>query len=1275
MIDDLSDTRAADRRPSAPPTTFEVARHVPRIALDWAVDTPGERWKLVSGSMVFADISGFTALSERLATRGRIGAEELVETLSRVFGAMLDTAASRGGQLLKFGGDALLFLFDGDDHVDQACSTAVDMRRELRRASDIVTSVGRLSLSISIGVHSGDFHLFLVGAPHRELVVTGPGTTAVIECENAASAGEIVVSAATASLLPARAVRPRADGELLLRWRNASVEPGLPTGWRPTDHEAARHLVPELLTSVFDGARPDPAHRVATISFMRFSGTDDVLATEGPDVLADRLHVTLAIAQAAFAAEDVALLCVDCDAGSGKLFCSAGVPLTSEDDEGRMLRAARAIVAAGPPLPLQIGINRGHVFAAEIGTLRRAAYSAMGDTTNTAARICGKAPPGSIYVHPGVLEHARTRYESEPVGPFLFKGKAQPQLLYAVGDELGQRAPDAQRDDLPFVGRDDELGRLREHFATTATGSGSCVVVSGAVGVGKSRLVAEARRESADVPALTARAEPYGTSTPYRMFRDAIRSALGVERDEPAAMSASLHAAVERLAPQHLPLVALVGDVVSVDVEPSPEVTAILPRYRPGRTADVLIDLLAARFDGPLVIAVEDAHWADDASVGLVDQLAAASSTRPWTVVVTRRDEDGGADPEDAHRIELGPLDDDAIRRLTVAATDAAPLRPHEIDQVVRRSGGNPLFVGELLRAVAELGGFDSVPPSLQGAMAAQVDALDPHAKRVLSYASVLGRSFRREVLSEVLRTERIDLDEVTLERLTVFLEPDGDERWRFRNGLIRDVTYDGLGYRLRSRLHLEAGESVERLSVDRSADAPILALHFAEGGDHARAYRYATAAAERAERSHATTEAVSHLERALAAARRLGDVPESDLRALWIRLGDVRDQAGLLEGALEAYRQAARFEAGPVATAELVLRRARVRERAGSFSAALREATTVRRRLADAAGPDVPSVRARAASFAAVVRQRQERAADALRLAEAAATEAERCGERTALARAYGVLAWAGLVLGHGDSVEHTRRALELFEEVGDLAGQAHMANNLGGYTYYRGEWDETLAWYARCEEACMRTGNVTDAALTNANTGEVLVNQGRLAEAEPVLRDAARVLRVSRHLWGATFAEMHLGRLLVARGDLDAGERLLRKCVDENTRMGSPASAYEAALSLGECLVVAGRADEALRVIDQARRATTDDVSIFDAARALVQARALFGLGRRDEAVDRLADGIAVARTRHLEYDLSRLLTTAADEGVDDASRLGTDDPSGEASRLARHLGVTSR
>jgi class 3 adenylate cyclase len=108
-----------------------------------------------------------------------------------------------------------------------------------------------------------------------------------------------------------------------------------------------------------------------------------------------------------FAAEDITLLTVDIDKDGGKLFLGSGVPLATEDDEGRMLRAMRRLVDAHTPLPLQVGVNRGYVFVAEVGTPRRAAYSAMGDTTNTAARICAKAPPGELYAHPSVLVHSR----------------------------------------------------------------------------------------------------------------------------------------------------------------------------------------------------------------------------------------------------------------------------------------------------------------------------------------------------------------------------------------------------------------------------------------------------------------------------------------------------------------------------------------------------------------------------------------------------------------------------------------------------------------------------------------------------------------------------------------------------------------------------------------------------------------------------------------------------------------------------------------------------
>ena len=419
--------------------TDRLDRLVPRIVLDWVTDEPDRRWRVVEGTMVFADISGFTALSEKLATRGRIGTEELVETLSRVFGGMLAITARRGGQLLKFGGDALLLLFTGPDHARQAASAAVEMRADLRLASQIPTSVGKLKLKISIGAHSGAFHLFLVGDRYRQLVVGGPDTTVAMNSESAADAGQIVVSKEMAALLGPKSTKPREDGELVVTWRKGAVDTIAPPPARSTDAEAARRVTPPIIASLLEHGAPDPVHRIATMAFFKFKGTDQRLEADGPDGLAADLHETLNIAQAAFEAEDIALLYVDVDANGGKLFCSSGVPLTSEDDEGRMLRAARSIIDSNPPLPLQVGIHRGHVFAGELGAEDQAVFSIMGDTVNTAARIMVTAGPGVIHAHPAVLESARVRYATEQEGPFVFKGKALPQVVYRVGEELGPK--------------------------------------------------------------------------------------------------------------------------------------------------------------------------------------------------------------------------------------------------------------------------------------------------------------------------------------------------------------------------------------------------------------------------------------------------------------------------------------------------------------------------------------------------------------------------------------------------------------------------------------------------------------------------------------------------------------------------------------------------------------------------------------------------------------------------------------------------------------------
>ncbi|MDQ3470001.1 MAG: AAA family ATPase, partial [Actinomycetota bacterium] len=662
-MDETAAARATDSTDDI--VVARLRRHVPEIAVRWVLDEPERTWRTVEGSLCFADISGFTALSERLEGRGRRGAEELVDTLNRVFGAMLDVAARRGGELLKFGGDALLFLFTGPGHATRAAATAAEMHRGLRRAADEPTAFGRLHLSMSVGVGSGEIHLFLVGDPHRELVLAGPVLDATIVAENRAVAGETLLAPATAAALPAPASTLHGDGHHgVLRWRKApAAVPERPVAAPPAIAPGELSaLLPATLADAL-GSAVEPGHRSATISFIRLSGTDALLEEEGPAHLAAALDTSVRAVQAALGAEGLTLLTVDVDSDGAKCFCAAGVPAGTEDDEGRMLRALRRVVTAELPLVVQAGVNRGHVFAAEIGGTHRAAYSAMGDATNTAARIAAKAPPGALYAHPAVLERARTRYDSEPAGPFVFKGKSEPLVVYAVGPALGLRE-DATDQHLPMIGRDAEVAVILAAIARVTTGAGSVLTIAGAAGLGKTRLAQETINTSG-LPMLVARSEPYGAASPYHSFRDPLRRLLGIERDDAAAMATSLLAAIDRLAPELRPFAPLLGDVVHIEVPTTPEVEAIASRHRPDRTADIVIDVVRRAHPGPLIVGAEDAQWADEATAHLLTRIEAATVELPWLLVVVRRGGDGGFAPHGGERIVLEPLPDGSIRELT----------------------------------------------------------------------------------------------------------------------------------------------------------------------------------------------------------------------------------------------------------------------------------------------------------------------------------------------------------------------------------------------------------------------------------------------------------------------------------------------------------------------------------------------------------------------------------------------------------------------------------
>ena len=202
---------------------MELTPYVPRLVLTWARDNPDARYRRLGGTLAFCDLSGFTAMSEKLAVLGRLGAEELADVLNVLFAALLEDAAAYGGSLLKYGGDAVLLFFEGDDHAARGATATHRMRATLRRVGTIKTSRGTVRVRMSVGLHSGEFDFFLVGDSHRELIVTGAGATTTVDMEATADAGEILLSPDTAA-----ALAPSCVGDAKRSRLSAQAQPAVP---------------------------------------------------------------------------------------------------------------------------------------------------------------------------------------------------------------------------------------------------------------------------------------------------------------------------------------------------------------------------------------------------------------------------------------------------------------------------------------------------------------------------------------------------------------------------------------------------------------------------------------------------------------------------------------------------------------------------------------------------------------------------------------------------------------------------------------------------------------------------------------------------------------------------------------------------------------------------------------------------------------------------------------------------------------------------------------
>jgi class 3 adenylate cyclase/tetratricopeptide (TPR) repeat protein len=695
-----------------------------------------------------------------------------------------------------------------------------------------------------------------------------------------------------------------------------------------------------------------------------------------------------------------------------------GSPVAHEDDPERAVRAALRILdgmvelrqTTDPGLAVRIAVNTGEAVVT-FGTGPQVGEAVAGDVVNTTSRMQALAPHGAVVIGERTLEAVRDLFDVEALPPAMVKGKIEPITVWRV---LGERAEQVPRvAPATFVGRAHELALLHEAFdRATRTTSAQLVAATGEPGIGKSRLVEEFRRQLGDGPRwVTGRCVPYGEAVTFAPVAAIVRQLAGIGPADDAVETA---AALERLAAQ-------------VEAEPSDR-EWLASRLEPivgvgegGRETTIEPEEIAQAWarilswtaqEQPLVVHLDDLHWAEPVLLDVVDRVTAALHDRPVLLLCTARPEVLQDWTVPGAIIDVPSLTGQESAQLLTGLLSAHELRDDQREALLKRTGGNPLYALEFARMLGEReAGQDRValPASVQAVIAARLDSISSHLRALLQDASIVGTAFWLGALVELGERERLDVEQ-GLETLThrglvqrakesIF---QGQPEFGFTHALIGEVAYMRIPRTLRARGHRAAGRWIERSSGDRAEErAEMLARHFAT------AVELAEASGEQDLAEQTRGSAVRWL---IAAGDRAGRLDSS--------------------GAFAMYDRAHRI-AGPGSRgqAEALERSAHMGRRSGSLDGreVLRryeEALVIYRRERDPLGTGRALIRSASQLGALGENGRaRELIAEAIQVLEAEAPSPE-------LARAYAFSAEDEMFAGHvRRAMELADRALELLE------------------------------------------------------------------------------------------------------------------------------------------------------------------------------------------------------------------------------------------------------
>ncbi len=935
------------------PPSQELARFLPARVVNATVqDQHPEAAQIATherfeAAIMFADISGFTRLSERLAERGAAGVEELTRILNAFFGRLIDLIHAHGGDVAKFAGDALLAVWrveDGatlSDSIRIAAQCALVARDELR---GFVLEDGK-TLALRIGVGAGEVDAVTLGGVlgRWEFALCGPPVTEAAAAAAHGEPGEVASGPAAWALLRAHATGTDRGAEGAVLEAVHVPLPLTPLVRIDPSEEFSDRLLAFIPAAIHQRLA---ARQSAWLGELRWL---TVLFVNLPDLNAGTPVHTMQRAmhslQEGIYRFEGSVNKLSLDEKGVTLVAALGLPpLSHEDDPTRGVRAALELRSRLDSLGWRgsIGVTSGRVFCGTIGNAERCEYTIIGAVVNLAARLMQAADGGILCdstTHTGTGE----KLAYEPLLPIRIKGRTN---LVPVFRPVGQgHDAVAHANGRPMVGREEEQRRVEGWLEALASQrQGGSVIVGGEAGIGKSRFVSMITAHAATLRLRTLHglADAIERTTPYFAWRGVVRELLGIRPNEDALGRLEHHLkndpALARLSP-------LLGVVLGIALPDNDVTIHITGASRITSTNDLLASLLARAADTrPLLLIIEDAHWLDSASWSLVGRVARdipslllVLVTRPLVEPFPREYLQLTSDPA-SQKLTLRPLGAEESLQLACQRLGVDAL-PAEAAELIRsRAQGNPFFSEELAFALRESGmlqieqrtcrlaeGSDlsalSFPETVQGVVTSRIDRLKPAAQLTLKVASVIGRTFSCRLLKEVFPVDGgalnsgVQLEELLRHHLTLLDSPPPDHAHSFRHVITQEVAYNLIPPTQRSQLHRAVAVWHEAQGSGRQATFyPLLAKHWSNAGDVARALDYLEKSADDALRHFANQEVVKFLQQAIELDRRTPGFADDFRRACWHRqMGEAHYGLSEIPPSLACFREALRLLRQPL--------------------------------------------------------------------------------------------------------------------------------------------------------------------------------------------------------------------------------------------------------------------------------------------------------------------------------------------------------------------------